>query len=74
MKRNILAAALTVALWVGAAAFARVGQAAEQIAAGADSPLVVAHRAGAALGPENTLEALEPPLRRGRTWRRWMCA
>lgn len=65
MKRNILAAALTVALWVGAAAFARVGQAAEQIAAGADSPLVVAHRAGAALGPENTLEALEASIEAG---------
>lgn len=65
MRRKILAATLIVTLGIGAAAFVRVGQAAGLIAGQREEPLVVAHRAGAALGPENTLEALEASIAAG---------
>ena len=65
MKKRALAAVLAVTLMVGAAAFVRVERAAGELANRSEGPLVVAHRAGAALGPENTLEALEASIQAG---------
>ena len=50
MKKRALAAVLAVTLMVGAAAFVRVERAAGELANRSEGPLVVAHRAGAALG------------------------
>lgn len=64
-RETLLWVALAVTSLVLAGALIRVGRAAGEIAAGREETLVVAHRAGAALGPENTLAALKRSVEAG---------
>lgn len=64
-RTAVLFVSLLAAMLLSAAAFVRVGQAAALSAAEGNRPLVIAHRAGAALGPENTLAALELSIAAG---------
>jgi len=64
-RSAVLRAAAAAAVLAAAAAFVRVEQAAGAVSAGREGPLVVAHRAGAALGPENSLSALEASIAAG---------
>ena len=50
---------------MGAAALVQLGRAAGVPSVERARPMIVAHRAGAALGPENTLEALEQSIAAG---------
>ncbi len=65
MRHRIIWTALTAALFLVAAAFAEMGQSGQTRDMGGSGPVVVAHRAGAALGPENTLAALERAIEVG---------
>lgn len=65
MRKGVLAAGMLAAALTLAAAYVRVGAAAEELAGRRGPPLVVAHRAGAALGPENTIQALEASIAAG---------
>lgn len=65
MRKGALAAGLLAAVLTLAAAYVRVGAVVGELAGRWGTPVVVAHRAGAALGPENTLQALEASIAAG---------
>ncbi len=65
MRKGALAAGLLAAVVTLAAAYVQVGAVAGELAGRRGTPVVVAHRAGAALGPENTLQALEASIAAG---------